>query len=643
MTVVVAKGRPWVRGHAARGSLYRALAQRGLVTSGPVCGWENRGGHLPAPFWANPRARSRAARNEGRQQSQVNRALVENAALTLLPPRTAHQPRRDLNDPRALNTRTRRRIDCVGPDPCRSKRRRGRCRRGVRRSRHRSGLEDGRWPALAVGVDGCPLPRRRRRGARAAAHCDEGTPRARARGLGSGESPHDCQHHRSPSRSSTSVRATPASSPRRVGIASSSMGARTSLPRATWPPASVPRQLLVVTFTSTLSSSHTATRTTSMGSAPSCSTLPTETRAGKRIRVSTSRVFHNGLVKRRSSLAEREMLGTPDRSRRAPHVALVDDPRTATDANRPVPAVAVRAHRTRKPRNRCKLLGSTTRQRRSLRLPGRREGRSVGSSRWCPSSDGTPGLPLLSHTDGGSSGLRGEDDQRPLGRLAHHLRQRQRVADRRPSRGDAGRARRPERLALRADVLKVPHHGSDDVSRRFIDTVAPLVSVISAGDEDARRDYLHPRANLLAMVGQARRGADPVVFVTNLAAFDRWAGEAFYADEGRRGLEARRRARHLLRSRAHGLRNHPRAHRRTTAACGPAWCPRGPVRSVRLRGVARWNRSIIGPRLTVGLLARLFELDRAREPIDRKDRVGPLTRSSVAEGATMIKTGAVVR
>jgi hypothetical protein len=31
------------------------------------------------------------------------------------------------------------------------------------------------------------------------------------------------------------------------------------------------------------------------------------------------------------------------------------------------------------------------------------------------------------------------------------------------------------------------------------------------------------------MLGQARRGAEPVVFVTNLAAFDRWAGEAFYA------------------------------------------------------------------------------------------------------------------
>jgi hypothetical protein len=84
-------------------------------------------------------------------------------------------------------------------------------------------------------------------------------------------------------------------------------------------------------------------------------------------------------------------------------------------------------------------------------------------------------------------------------------------------------------VSVTADVLKVPHHGSDDVSRPFVAAVQPLISIISAGDEDARRDYLHPRANLLAMLGQAHRGAEPVVFVTNLAAFDRWAGEAFYA------------------------------------------------------------------------------------------------------------------
>lgn len=71
-------------------------------------------------------------------------------------------------------------------------------------------------------------------------------------------------------------------------------------------------------------------------------------------------------------------------------------------------------------------------------------------------------------------------------------------------------AHRAGTINLRSEVLKVPHHGSDDVSREFIAAVEPLASVISAGDEDARRDYLHPRANLLGLLGRANRGAEPV-------------------------------------------------------------------------------------------------------------------------------------
>lgn len=251
-----------------------------------------------------------------------------------------------------------------------------------------------------------------------------------------------------------------------------------------------------------------------------------ETRAGKNIRVTTSRVFHNGLVKRRSSLAEREMLGAPIDLEGAPHVAVVDDPRTATDANRPFqrwqsaltelasrgPLEVARLDDTAS--NRFDFLGDVKVE--------------VLGPRVVPLKDGTPGLPLLSHTDGGTavSAARTINGHSVVLRISYgnvsvlltgdlHAEMQDELVDR--------------KAALRADVLKVPHHGSDDVSRRFIDTVAPLVSVISAGDEDARRDYLHPRANLLAMVGQARRGAEPVVFVTNLAAFDRWAGEAFYA------------------------------------------------------------------------------------------------------------------
>lgn len=35
--------------------------------------------------------------------------------------------------------------------------------------------------------------------------------------------------------------------------------------------------------------------------------------------------------------------------------------------------------------------------------------------------------------------------------------------------------------ALRADVLKVPHHGSDHVDRRFFHAIAPAYALISAG------------------------------------------------------------------------------------------------------------------------------------------------------------------
>lgn len=258
----------------------------------------------------------------------------------------------------------------------------------------------------------------------------------------------------------------------------------------------------------------------------------TEARDGKRIRVKTSRVFHNGLVKRRSSLAEREMLGTPVDLGGVPHVALVDDPRSTTDANRPFQRwqAALAELATREAMEVARLDDTTTTR---FDFLGDVKVAVLGP-RVAFLGDGTAALPLLSQTEGGSavSAARTINGHSVVLRFTYgnvsvlltgdlHAEMQDLLVDR--------------KVALRADVLKVPHHGSDDVSRRFIDAVAPLVSVISAGDEDARRDYLHPRANLLAMLGQARRGAEPVVFVTNLAAFDRWAGEAFYAQKDGEG------------------------------------------------------------------------------------------------------------
>lgn len=84
-------------------------------------------------------------------------------------------------------------------------------------------------------------------------------------------------------------------------------------------------------------------------------------------------------------------------------------------------------------------------------------------------------------------------------------------------------------IDIRADVLKVPHHGSDDYSPSFLEKVKATVSIVSAGDENAIRDYQHPRANVLGALGNFGLGSDPLVFVTNLSAFDQWVGQAFKA------------------------------------------------------------------------------------------------------------------
>lgn len=250
-----------------------------------------------------------------------------------------------------------------------------------------------------------------------------------------------------------------------------------------------------------------------------------ETREGKRIRATASRIFHNGLVKRRSSLPEPEMLGAPVEIDGKQHAPVVDDPRTAMDANRPF-------QRWHAALDELAKRASVAVARLDRELGGRFDFLGdvkvdVLGPRALVRDDGTALLPLLSQTEGGAvSAARTINGHSVVLRVTYGnvsvLLTGDLNAEMQEQLVDDG-------LALRSDVVKVPHHGSDDVSRRFIDEVAPLVSVISAGDEDARRDYLHPRANLLAMLGQARRGAQPVVFVTNLSAFDRWAGEAFYA------------------------------------------------------------------------------------------------------------------
>jgi beta-lactamase superfamily II metal-dependent hydrolase len=71
---------------------------------------------------------------------------------------------------------------------------------------------------------------------------------------------------------------------------------------------------------------------------------------------------------------------------------------------------------------------------------------------------------------------------------------------------------------LGSEVLKVPHHGSADFSGDFLAAVRPLVSVVSSGDESERKEYIHPRATLMGALGRHSREGS-LVFVTELVAF----------------------------------------------------------------------------------------------------------------------------
>ena len=101
-------------------------------------------------------------------------------------------------------------------------------------------------------------------------------------------------------------------------------------------------------------------------------------------------------------------------------------------------------------------------------------------------------------------------------------------------------------LNLQSDVFKVPHHGSADFSGAFIQAVAPIVSVVSSGDENAAKEHIHPRATIVGALGKYSRAAEPLVFITELAAFFKIEG---FVDprlheltaEGRAAIKAKQR------------------------------------------------------------------------------------------------------
>ena len=72
---------------------------------------------------------------------------------------------------------------------------------------------------------------------------------------------------------------------------------------------------------------------------------------------------------------------------------------------------------------------------------------------------------------------------------------------------------------LRSETVKAPHHGSHDFDFGALKAMAPVVSIISSGDEHAGKEHLHPRATLMAALGKVNRGNTGIIFSTELAAF----------------------------------------------------------------------------------------------------------------------------
>ena len=72
---------------------------------------------------------------------------------------------------------------------------------------------------------------------------------------------------------------------------------------------------------------------------------------------------------------------------------------------------------------------------------------------------------------------------------------------------------------LEAEVFKVPHHGSADFSGAFLQAVSPIVSVVSSGDDNQRKEFVHPRATIMGALGKFSRVDEPLIFVTELVAF----------------------------------------------------------------------------------------------------------------------------
>ena len=69
------------------------------------------------------------------------------------------------------------------------------------------------------------------------------------------------------------------------------------------------------------------------------------------------------------------------------------------------------------------------------------------------------------------------------------------------------------RTRFAVDLMKCCHHGSSDVTDEFLEATSPAAYVISSGDEES---HVHPRPDLLGLLGRKGRGHRPLVLCTEI-------------------------------------------------------------------------------------------------------------------------------
>ncbi|HYR28666.1 MAG TPA: competence protein, partial [Thermoanaerobaculia bacterium] len=90
-------------------------------------------------------------------------------------------------------------------------------------------------------------------------------------------------------------------------------------------------------------------------------------------------------------------------------------------------------------------------------------------------------------------------------------------------------------ISLEAEVLKVPHHGSHEFIPDLLKQIAPVVSIVSSGDQAiGGSDHIHPRAGLVGALGKYSRDvvAKPLVYVTEMVAYFRPVDRALEVVDG---------------------------------------------------------------------------------------------------------------